>query len=283
MEFTEQNLASFKYSGKDICVYSSQVQNCLKNYNRRSFKNYSSRIYYYWLNGQKPLPLPVVLRIMAEKSLKKVDIASFSIGSGNSIIPPIHDKTFFYFLGLLLGDGCLVHSLKSKSKNTYLIQISFVTKTEAEFGASLIRKLFDVKSSIYRGRGCYNLCTYSKPLVILLNSLYEIPLGKKYPSIKVPELVKASKQKEDIPFFLKGVFDSDGNIYRYRKGKSVQLRQHSEKFIRELHELFLKIGLDFRQPYYDRANDSWVLWSSKKELVDNFINKIIELKLEVLL
>ncbi len=29
-----------------------------------------------------------------------------------------------------------------------------------------------------------------------------------------------------------------------------------------------------RPPYYDKANNSWVLWSSKKSLVNTFIKKI---------
>jgi intein/homing endonuclease len=75
---------------------------------------------------------------------------------------------------------------------------------------------------------------------------------------------------------LKGVFDSDGNSYNHRNKLCIQLRQKSESFIRELKRLFEKIDIKFRNPYKDGANNSWVLWSSKKELVDNFINKIID-------
>ena len=75
------------------------------------------------------------------------------------------------------------------------------------------------------------------------------------------------------------MFDSDGNIYNYRRGKSVQLRQKSKRFLDELRLLFIFLGLDFHESYQDIANGSWVLWSSKKALVDNFIKKIIALKL----
>ena len=39
------------------------------------------------------------------------------------------------------------------------------------------------------------------------------------------------------------------------------------------------IEIDFNNPYYDKANDSWVLLSSKKIVVDSFINEIHNLKI----
>ena len=80
--------------------------------------------------------------------------------------------------------------------------------------------------------------------------------------------------------FLKGVFESDGNIYLHKETRCVQLRQKSEKFLREIKELFNQVHIDFRNPYYDKANNSWVLWSSKKSLVDNFIKQITDFNLD---
>lgn len=111
-----------------------------------------------------------------------------------------------------------------------------------------------------------------------MHKKYEIPLGLKYASIKVPEIIKTSSDKQ-IKLFLRGVFDSDGNIYLHRGKKSVQLRQKSNIFLKELRDLFFKIGVEFREPYYDIGNNSWVLWTSKKETVDNFIKKIMSVNI----
>ena len=140
----------------------------------------------------------------------------------------------------------------------------------------MIKNIFSLNPSIYKGTGNYYvLCLYSKPLVMILHKKYEIPIGLKYLSLKVPDIVKNSNEKR-MKAFLKGVFDSDGNIYNYRNKKSVQLRQKSFRFLDQLKELFRKIGIYFRDPYYDKANNSWVLWSSKTDLVDNFISIIID-------
>jgi intein/homing endonuclease len=278
MEFTKQDLEKFIDSGKEVCIYSKEIVKLLRKYSPKDFLKFSNRSYYYWIKENRPVPISVVLNIMTKSLINKLDVTSLSVGSGNKITFRKEDYYLSYFLGLLLGDGCLVHRKRGHKQNLYHAQISFATEQESKFGMQLVRYLFNIKSSIYFGRGCYNLCIYSKPLVIFLNVFYQIPIGEKYSKLTVPEIISLSSNKS-ISYFLKGVFDSDGNIYSYRKGKSVQLRQKSKFFLDELHYLFCKLGLNFNKPYYDTANNSWVLWSSKKALVDNFINKIIALKL----
>lgn len=280
MEFTKEYLETFVDSGRNVCVYSQDLIVLVRKYKTHDFPEFSNRLYYFWLKGKRPIPISVAIKIMKENSLGKIKIDSFSVGSGNKISFLKKDIYLSYFLGLLLGDGCLVHRKKGINKNMYHLQISFATEKEARFGRILVKYLFDVHSSIYSGRGCFNLCVYSKPLVMILNRIYQVPIGEKYADLKVPEKIK-KLSKKSIAYFLKGLFDSDGNLYKYRKGKSVQLRQKSKRFLEEVKVLFDDIGVNFNNPYYDIANNSWVIWSSKKSLVDNFINKIIELKLVV--
>jgi len=280
MEFTKEDLETFTDSGRSVCISSPDLLPLLKKYKACAFPEFSNRLYYFWLSGRRPIPLLVVIRIMEENNLRKLDVIFFSVGSGNRVSFLKNDFYMSYFLGLLLGDECLVHRKRGECKNMYHLQISFATEEDAKYGQLLTNYLFNIKSSIYFGRNCYNLCVYSKPLVMILNRIYQIPIGKKYLKLIVPEKIKISSKKS-IVYFLKGVFDSDGNIYSYRNGESVQLRQKSKNFLDELRLLFISIGLDFHEPYQDIANGSWVLWSSKKVLVDNFIKKIIALKLHM--
>ncbi len=278
MKFTKDILANLKDSGADICLYSTEFSQLLRDYSRFSFSEFSTRLYYFWKDNKRPIPLSIVLKIMADKKLKEVNVDSFSVRGGNRVIPPDENKVFFYyFLGLVLGDGCLICTRRDARRSSYTIQISFRYKKEADKIKRLVKKLFKWDSSIYVGRGCFDLCIYSKPLVLILNRKYQIPMGVKYSSIKVPNMVwVANKEKKKA--FLKGMFDSDGNMYLHRGRKSVQLRQKSSDFLKQLNVLFKQVGITFRDPYYDKANNSWVLWSSKKELVDNFIRQIINFK-----
>ncbi len=278
MEFTKYLLNNLVDSGRDICIYSNEISKILKGISQKNFDRYSKTSYYFWIKKERPIPLKVIIKIMNFIKLDKINIESFSIYGGNKIIFPDEQNIFFcYLLGLILGDGCLVHNKKGDGRNTYLIKITFRELDEANKIEKVIRKLFEIKSSIYPGRGCYDLCIYSKPLVLILNKKYQMPIGKKYGSICVPRLIFNGNDKMKKAF-LRGVFDSDGNIYLHRAKKSVQLRQKSDTFLKEMKKLFGQLDINFNDPYYDKANNSWVLWSSKKELVDTFINKIIDFK-----
>ena len=282
MRFTTKFLEELKDSGKNVCIFSEKFLKYFDDYSYLDFPKFSSRLYYYWKNGEKAIPLEIVIEVMEKKNLNSIEIDYFSIGGGNRITPPDEKKiSFYYLLGLILGDGCLVHSKRGANKHTYLLQISFRQEKEAENIKQLIKTLFDVDSSIYLARGCYNLCVFSKPLVLILHKKYQIPLGLKCDSIKIPDIVKRGNKKR-IVAFLKGVFDSDGNIYLHRERRCVQLRQKSYHFLKEIQILFMEIKISFNNPYFDKANNSWVLWSSKKNLVDTFINKIVNFKIEAL-
>ena len=278
MRFTRELLEDLKDSGKNVCIYSKIISNMLCDYNLNSFKDFSTRLFYYWRDCKKAIPLEVVIKIMKDKKLKKLKIDFFSMGGGNKIkFPEDKELNFSYLLGLILGDGCMIHRDRGNNRNTYSIQICFVKKEKAEKIRLLIKDLFGINSSIYDARGCYVLATFSKPLVMILNKKYEIPIGLKYGSICIPKLVLNGNKSMKI-CFLKGVFESDGNMYFHKNSKCVQLRQKSEEFLREIKDLFDQVGVNFRDPYYDKANNSWLLWSSKKSLVDNFIKQIINFK-----
>jgi intein/homing endonuclease len=280
MKFTLILLEKLFSYGSEVCGASEELLKILSNYSNKDFPEFSTRIFYYWRLGKKPLPLSVIVRLMEDKKISSVDIDYFSIRGGNKIfLPNENDPSFSYFLGLILGDGCLVQTKRGELKSSCRIQISFRTKEEAQRIAILCESFFDLPCSIYNGKGCFDLCVFSKPLVLIMSHRYEIPLGKKYYKIQIPQIIFRGKTSNKIAF-LKGVFDSDGNIYIHRNRLSIQLRQKSEKFLRQLKSLFSEVGIEFNPPYYDKANDSWVLWSSKKELVDTFINKIVGFKFE---
>lgn len=282
MKFSINLLKEINKYGQEICAFSPKGIGLLKRYSSKDFSGFSTRLYYFWKAGLRPIPLSVLTTMMYKKNLNKIEVIYFSVKGGNKLEFNCEKSIeFAYFLGLLLGDGCLIHSKKKDGRNSCLVQISFRRKEEAEKVRSICIGLFNINPSIYPGKGCFNLCAFSKPLVFILNKKYNISLGKKYSSLKIPKIILAGPSKNKIAF-LKGVFDSDGNIYLHKNKKSVQLRQKSKDFLIELFNLFKEVKIFFNYPYYDKANNSWVLWSSKKELVDTFIKKIVNFNIEAL-
>ncbi len=278
MRFTKELLKSLVDSGQEVCIFSKEVSSLLSNFSRNDFNNFSTRSYYLWKNQERPIPLSAVIKIIEKLNLKNLEVEYFSTKGGNKIrFPNKENVSFCYFLGVVLGDGCIIHSIRG-NRNSWSIQITSNSIEKIKYFRKLILELFEAKTVFYHVKNYYNLHIFSKPLAMILANKYEIPIGLKYEKIKVPEIVK--KRQGWKKGFIKGVFKCDGNIYNYRSKKSVQLRQKSKGFLIGVREICNDIGIFFHEPYYDKANNSWVLWTCKRSVVGNFIKKISDFKIE---
>jgi len=271
MKFTKYFLNSLFDSGSEVCLFSTRLVALLKNYSNNSFSQFSSRSFYFWKKQKRPIPLSVALRIMDERRVDKINIEYFSTKGGNKIKIPPENLHMMYLFGIILGDGCFVHSQRKK-RNSWYIQITSNSINKIKFLQKIAKRLFSVNPVYYKIKNYYNLYIFSKPLVMILSKKYEIPIGLKYEKIKVPKVVKDRETWKKA--FIKGLFETDGNIYNYRGKKGLQLRQKSKSFLEEVRDLCKGIHIVFNPPYYDKANNSWVLWTCKKEVVDTFIKKI---------
>ncbi|MAG39624.1 hypothetical protein CMI41_01500 [Candidatus Pacearchaeota archaeon] len=279
MKFTIKILKNLSDTGQEICIFSDEFSSLLFQLSSNYFKGFSIRSYYFWRNKERPIPLSVVVALCKDLNLKFLEIQSFSIKGGNLIkFPKFFNEELSYFLGIILGDGCLIHQKREK-RNSWCVQVTSSSLEKINFLESLVKSLFGADAVHYSVRTYYQMYIFSKPLVMLLAELYELPVGLKYDTIKVPEIVKKNNIWKRA--FIKGVFECDGNIYKHRSGIAVQLRQKSKSFLDEIRLIGADLGIFFHEPYYDRANNSWVLWTCKKSVVDNFINKIIHHKIKL--
>jgi len=273
MELTLEELNNLKYDYKSLCVETESF--ILDKIKPSLVQGVSSRTTYYWKNGEKPIQVKYLIDLCKENKIINIPVKTISVNGGNKIDIPKQNNSFAYFLGILLGDGCLMISKDKGRKKSYALQISANKKRFANKIQNIAKNLFGISGSIYPGEGCYNLCIYSKALVLFLNSVYDIPIGVKYCTIKVPSKIKT---KEEIIYFLKGMIDTDGNFYLHKNKTCFQLRQKSGDFLNGIYDLFHQIDIPVNRPYYDKANNSWVIWASKTSVVDKFINETSALK-----
>ncbi len=281
MELGVKDLKRLISNKKNICILFNDLalEETISNLNPKEVEGVSERSIYYWKRKERPIPVSCLIDICEKNNIERVNVSSLSINSGNTInLPENVDFRLYYFLGLLLGDGCLCISKERELKRqSYSVRIAVKGKERINHVSELMEHLFGIRPSCHKGKGCYDVCIYSKALLFFLNTYYEIPIGEKYDSIRVPAKIK--NDSVYIKYFLRGLMDSDGNKYFHRGKLCFQLRQKSKKFLNQVYLLFRFVGLSVRPPYFDKANNSWVIWCSKKSVVDKFINDIGALKL----
>ncbi len=134
------------------------------------------------------------------------------------------------FIGYVIGDGHL-DSKKLEFHNS--------CKEVRERYISLL-KMFNVNYREYKSKTTYVVQVTSRMLCRLLNTVFEIPFGKKSDKIIIPSLVLNSKD-EVLARFLRGYFDCDGHIPKSKR--DIEIVSASKLMSEYLRLALLRFGI----------------------------------------
>jgi len=209
--------------------------------------------------------------------LKVNQIEGFRAYRSKNIIklPVLVSRKLAYFVGWVLGDGCLRTPIKRKRGGYYWSIEVTCQKKWTELLSQIIYELFNYQARIKidkNKRDCWRVNIDSIIIFRFLNRIVGLNYGKK--SGHLPWLNEFTSNKEIFANFLAGLMDSDGY-----KGKYFALIQQDKKFLEKI-KLTAKNKLDirFRGPYVNRKIQDkivgWWLILNKKEEIQEFINKV---------
>ncbi len=136
------------------------------------------------------------------------------------------------YLGYVIGDG----TVSARRRGIILTDKNY---SRIQYYQKLLTSL-DYKTSIINRPGSvsYNLCLYSKKLVLLLQHIGFTTIRNKK---RLPPLIFQAS-KEEIRAFLAGFYDAEGN-----EGKGgMKMFSASKMLLKEIQMLFLMLGIDTR-------------------------------------
>lgn len=144
--------------------------------------------------------------------------------------PLILNNELAEFLGYVYGDGYIYKGYVE------------ITNNEKEILArlkNLSQKLFGKKGKIKidKRNGVKKIVIYSKLLVKLLNKIFELPIGKKSHTMKIPDILLKSPN-HILKSFIRAYFDTDG--YVALDQRSIEFCSASRFFIQQLQLIFLR-------------------------------------------
>ncbi len=195
--------------------------------------------------------------------------------------------------GIHAGDGYF--RLRERNKGEVDISGHLEEKNYYDYHViPLFNKIFNlnIKGREF-SRGTYGFVTYSKNVRDIFVEL-GFPSGKKSLIIKVPKLILKSKNKLFYARFLRGLFDTDGNLYfrdrRTDKKYSDFKRTHNyypiitfttvsqqlgNQILLLLKEIgFQRVRLCSHQPKNQRDSKRYIIYMSGNELLLKFFKKI---------
>ncbi len=187
--------------------------------------------------------------ISKENKEIKVQVVS---GSNKTVSIPLSiTEDLSYIIAAIMCDGHL-------RKNMFRIVFEVTDNKLMEKFISKFNKTFKTKEK-YRERNdkrlnrknLFRTQINSKPIVVFLNEVFNIPKGRKSSKIVIPCQIKSSDQKIKEAF-LEGVIDTDGGD----RGKYIGITSKSERFIDELIVMSDELNLNvFKDKWYNKEYD----------------------------
>ena len=170
-----------------------------------------------------------------------------------------------YICGVLVGDG---HISYRERKKTMVIKIVGNPKDEKEFYWEVIgpkfQELFDVSLKIkyHDSKTTFGFTFFSKTIGKYLTEFIKLPEGRKYESLRVPEIF--AKNKNFLIEFIRGVFDTDGCITFKKRYKDypyypvISLYSRSDLFIKDISRILKNLGFRIVESYNMIKSDNRV-------------------------
>ena len=192
--------------------------------------------------------------------------------------------------GIHAGDGYM--RLRERSKGE--VDISGDIEEKGYYDNHVIplfNKVFDLDiRGKYFSRGSYGFVSYNKDIRDALVSL-GFPVGKKSKSVKVPEQILQSKDIKIYGSFLRGLFDTDGNLSfrksydginkfnkHYNHYPTVKIvtisKDLAEGVIKMLHELDILFNYHSRDSKKPNENREYIITISGIDGLDRWMNLV---------
>lgn len=171
------------------------------------------------------------------------------IGISKPIKIPKYSEKLAEFVGIILGDGGI-------SENQVSITLNAVDDCEyGDFVIEMIKRLFGVKPSIYKKRGCNanNIVISRKELVRFCSERLGLKIGNKVKQqVDIPRWI--IKDKKFKIACLRGLMDTDGSIFthNYKVGgkvysyKKISFTNLSQPLRMSVYGIMKEIGLNPR-------------------------------------
>lgn len=163
-------------------------------------------------------------------------IASFSKPIKNKL-PKFITPKLTYLTGWIVGDGCF-----DSAGNKERLKINEKNRGQLELIKSIVEELFGIKCYIRKDNPGLCLRIFSKAVYRFFRNVLEIQVGK------IPRFVW-NLDCTNKSFFIRGVFDAEGDIDPNYLRSKIRISQNSKKFLKEMISLMKFVDISANGPY----------------------------------
>lgn len=174
-------------------------------------------------------------------------------------IPYIKTRKLAEFFGIMLGDGCLTPS-------QITVTLGNKEYKYVKYVSNLISELFNVVPKILKTKDGYYVIYFGSVKVVYWLLANSLVFNKVKNQVKPPDWIFEKNFR--IEGFLRGVFDTDGSIYKLKYGVQIAFINRSIPLLNSIREALKTLN------YHPSKISKFRVYVTKKKYVLKFIKKI---------
>lgn len=221
-----------------------------------------------WLSGQHTVPI-IVLKNCSILGAR-IDYINCKNSRHRVNFPKVNEE-LFYFLGVILGDGCIKNSFRPSGHRRFTIKIEKLRTRFSEFCLpKLVEEVFGFKPQLYFRKKKSELVAVtinSKVVSRMLTNIFGFAYGKKID--KPVDFVLQFPEHLQL-YFIAGLLDTDGGY----SGKNFAFCNSSKKMVLYVKDFMEKHSIETRFYPQRKGPFEWFLLfvqsRSRQKFLDTF-------------
>lgn len=174
------------------------------------------------------------------------------------IIPKTYSADLAEFIGALLGDGHISQTQVTVTLGRKDLYVPFVKK--------LIQRIFGITPKVIVNGLGYQTVYFGSTVVVRWLREMGLVFNKVKEQVGIPEWIKSDKIF--MRAALRGLYDTDGSVYRLRYGMQISFCNHSRQLSEEVRNLLVALG------FSPSRISGYNLYLTKKQDIARFFQEI---------
>jgi len=188
----------------------------------------------------------------------------------------LNEKTA-YLAGVIIGDGYISGSFKTKNGRSYRISIDLIDFEFISTIAALIKQVVKTTAKIRelkirdRCQATWSFAVSNKSLWYFFTETLKVPFGAKSRLVNIPEKIRNSAEPIKRQF-LAGLFDTDGGL----RSECIGLTSASPVMCEQVAFLFRELGFECNVSSWVIKNYNWRYYGLRlrRRDIDRFLKEI---------
>lgn len=199
----------------------------------------SRAMFFNYLSGRNLIPFEIFILLQEKTGMKVINCKKIIRNKYTEKIIklPKMNSDFCEILGVLNGDGHV------SGLNYEISVVGNLHETEyAKYLKNLLEDRLNLQFRLTLEPTKFKIRTYSKKLALYLHKEYGLPLGNKMGSLRVPQIIKAKKER--IYPYIRGLFDTDGCFHiRRKKDPMISIASADPRYLEDVRIALESIGI----------------------------------------